>query len=503
MSRRKNYIKPYASIDLLNNFQKKIQHNPQHLGSDDAQFLRNYSADNFFNFINGFYIFGDYPWGKRDEPNLLFAYPSNNNLLASKFSTFCLPYGLGRSRVRCDLISCAYDKNQIDESEFFTLYFPENNEAPYLFCLRFRANPLTMPTICHSFSIFQLLEHCNAYNMPYCNFCLAIQTKYPNRSLFSKFLKWILISETTARLQISNVLDSFYSGDLISNIIIWPETQHNSFLECIGSFFSRSAPQELEKLLIDKKPYPIFEWTVPQTSNVYYPMVSRCLFRVISLLNITNFWKLYSAMLLERSIIIYHPKQKVVCDTIISLHFLIKPLIWACSTISILPPSLYDLLNIPNPIIIGTSEPMNEINCGWVLVDLDKNSIFTDEEIIAHPKMSNFFADFSRKYSYIKNEHKKDTEALIEILEACNSYVKEMIDLLNKSIITDFSDPLNVQSKFFEEMYLQFFEHDERDFYHNFCTSQMAMLHIEQLCRKSSDDKKIDVPASPLCFSPQ
>ena len=501
MSRRR--INRYASIDLINNFQKKIQNNPQHLGSDDAQFLRKYSTENFYNFINGFYIFGGYPWEKRNEASLLFSYPENNKIHVSKFSTFCLPYGLDCTRISYDLLTCAYDQSQITESEFFTLYFPENIEAPYLFCLKFRANPLTMPTLCHSFTIFQLLEHCNVYNMPYCNFCMAIQSKYPSRSLFSKLLKWILLSETTARLQISNVLDSFYSGDLISNIIIWPESQHSSFLECLRSFFSRSVPQEFEKILIDKKPYPIFEWIAPQTTNIYYPMVSKCLFQIIKLLDISNFWKLFSSILLERSIIIYHPKQKIVCDAIISLHFLIKPLIWACSTISILPPSLYDLLNIPNPIIIGTIKPIDEINCGWVFVDLTKNRIFTDEEIILHPKKNKFYSGFSRKYSIINNNHKNDTNLIIEILETCNAFVKEMIELLNKSIITDFSDPLNVQSKFFEEMYLQFFEHDERDFFHNFCTSQMVMLHIEQLCRKSSDDKKIEVPQSPLCFPPQ
>lgn len=500
MSHRKN-IQPYSSIDLLNTFINKFQCGSQLAKSDDANFLLRYSTDNFYNFISGFYIYGGYPWGKSDEPSLLFSYPESS-IIASKFSSFCLPYGLNHTRVRCDLLSSAYDQSQIDDSEFFTLYFPENSEAPYLFCLKFSANPLTMPTICHTFTIFQLLEHCNVYNMPYCEFCIAIQSKYPNSQLFSKFLKWILISEMTSRLQISNVLESFYSGDLISNIIIWPESHHNSFLDCLNSFFYRNTPQECEKILIDKKPYPIFEWVAPRCLNAYYPMASRCLGNIIKFLDIDNFWKLFSAMLLERSIIIYHPKPEIVCDAIISLHFLIKPLVWACSTISILPPSLSDLLNIPNPIIMGTSMAIDEINCGWIFVDMKKNSVFTDEDIILHPKKDKFLADFSKKYTDISNSCKPDSSSTIEILEACNSYVKEIVELLNKSIISDFSDPLNVQSKFYEEMYLQFFDINERDFLHHFCTSQMVMLHIEQLCRKSSDYKKIET-SSPLCFSPQ
>ncbi|OHT17357.1 hypothetical protein TRFO_41100 [Tritrichomonas foetus] len=479
-------IKPYSSIALRNRFRMRLQKKGSQLGADDATKLIRSNSEKFQYLVNAFYIYGEYPWEKSNESRLLFSYPETD-FSAGILAPFCLPDGVNRQISTCDLQSTVYDQGQIANSQFFTLYFPENKDAPYLFCLRYRANPLTVPSICHNLTLCELLEKTNIRGMPYCDQCIAVKSKLPYHEFFEKFMKWFLKCEMVARMMVSNELDNFLSANIISENEFWPEQHREDLFNQLMSFLYLPVPQINESICIDQSPYPVFNWTIPNTLKSYYPIAIRCIFDLVKNLDIKKFWQLFSALLLERSILIYHPNQSVVCNVILALHYLIKPLRWVFSSISQLPPSLTDILNAPNPFIIGTILDVQYIEKEWVYVDLQQKNIITGDEILIHPKKDRFCNQFYRSYNEINNS---ESPTLIDILESCNGIVNEMVGMLYSSIITDFSDPFNVQSKFFEEIYLQHFPTNERHYMEVFSSSQMVMMFTEQLCRRKSDEMK-------------
>ena len=496
---RRNRINKYSSMVLRGKFRQRFELNGSQIGADDAFNLLTTSSDKFQTLIAGFYIYGCYPWEKCNEGKNLFSFPEND-MSSSLFIPFCFPDGLNKSssaidkngkRViqKCELIQTTFDEKQIDDAQFFTLYFPENEQAPYLFVLRYKVNPLTMPTICHNFSLLSLLEKINLYDMPSCYQCIAIKSKLPYDSLFEELMKWILQCEMIGRMQISDELDNFLNGNIVKEHSYWPKDCQKQMFDNLQFLFSLTTNCIDEKIFIDELPFPTFQWKAPDVAVQYYPLAARSTYNFVKHVDIHMFWSIFSAMLLERQIIVYHPDIEIASSVILSLHFLLKPLKWVLHSFSVLPPTMIDFSNSPSSVLIGTIIEIANTDQDCVTVNLKERKVIAGRPINIHPKEKKFCNRFQHSYQEINSP---ESPVIIEMIESCNHIVEKMISKINASIMSDYSDESNIQSKFIEELYLQHFKEEEREFLHCFCDAQMFMMYTEQLCRKKSENMRFD-----------
>lgn len=74
---------------------------------------------------------------------------------------------------------------------------------------------------------------------------------------------------------------------------------------------------------------------------------------LISLLPIDDFYKVLTAVLLERSLIFVSDNLTILSSVILGLKTLIKPFTWCYALIPILPKALLDILDTPQPLLVG------------------------------------------------------------------------------------------------------------------------------------------------------
>ena len=74
-----------------------------------------------------------------------------------------------------------------------------------------------------------------------------------------------------------------------------------------------------------------------------------------SLFSPDTFYKILTAVLLERSIVFVHREAMVVSNVIFSLRALLRPFMWCTSLIPVLPRPLLEMLVQPLPVLVGIS----------------------------------------------------------------------------------------------------------------------------------------------------
>jgi hypothetical protein len=70
---------------------------------------------------------------------------------------------------------------------------------------------------------------------------------------------------------------------------------------------------------------------------------------------IDDFYKILTAVLLERSLIFVSDNVTIISSAILGLKTLIKPFDWCYALIPVLPSPLIDILDTPQPILVGIS----------------------------------------------------------------------------------------------------------------------------------------------------
>lgn len=75
-----------------------------------------------------------------------------------------------------------------------------------------------------------------------------------------------------------------------------------------------------------------------------------------SLFGPDTFFKVITAVMLERSIVFVHRDAMVVSNVIFALKMLLRPFMWCLSLIPVLPRPLFDYLTQPLPVLVGISE---------------------------------------------------------------------------------------------------------------------------------------------------
>jgi hypothetical protein len=205
---------------------------------------------------------------------------------------------------------------------------------------------------------------------------------------------------------------------------------------------------------------------------------------VLDHVSLSTFVTMFTAVSLEKFIVVYHRDPIVVTQTVLALHFMIRPLKWVLGSVSLLPESLWELLTAPNPMLIGTTVPVPALERGKVLVDMGRDQVVIDEPFPDYPRRTQMI----RELADALGETKALTDAhLNRLVMATNLAVHDMLGPCEASIITNMSDAQKMQSKFIEELYLGQAPVRDRPFLREFSATQMFRHHVEQECRKRSD----------------
>lgn len=497
--RRRGRIPQCTSMDLEVSFGQKMA---KKFGSDDSPFLVSRSESGDCTLFDGFYLIGSLPWEYTQAPHILYSYPPNDPI-AQAYLPFLLPegcnYKVSTFETIGEMLTDVYDSESAEHGQFFPLYFPENKHTPYLLVYRFTVSPLTLPSFAHDMSLAQLLQHVTHTAVPTCRVCLAMKARAPCMALFRQFVRWILDAESISRMKDFSVIDGYLfnysmpeSGDLGSS---WPEQHRQIFTNQVIPRLASVIPCPGNEVVIDIVPFPEFRWTISSSEQTRDVMAKEALLDLVKHVTPRLFMEIFKAVVLENTIIVYHKREEVVSNVILSLHFLLKPMKWVCGSISILPTEFKDLLNAPNPLLIGTVEAIQQVTAGYVYVDLEQGYLKREDDDLTYPKETEMEKAVKEKF---RTARSGDSESLLELLHLCNDSVAKLIEPVVNSIITDVSNTDLVQSKFFVELFLKQFVLDERPFMKAFCETQMFQLYIEQECRKRSNsvlaDYKTEAP---------
>jgi hypothetical protein len=75
-----------------------------------------------------------------------------------------------------------------------------------------------------------------------------------------------------------------------------------------------------------------------------------------SLFNVYDFYKILTAVLLERSLVFVSDNITILSSTILGLKGLLKPFQWCYALVPVLPNPLINMLDIPQPILVGVTK---------------------------------------------------------------------------------------------------------------------------------------------------
>jgi hypothetical protein len=439
--------------------------------------------------IQSLHIVGAYPWEYTHEASLLYSFPGGS-MLGQALPAMVLPRGCNFS-VRSfagptGLFKLLFDEASVYNGHFSILYVPVRK--CYLFCYRFRVTPFSLPSLSHPFTVADLLPRMTSCDMPECDMCIVIETKLPHFSLIRGLIQWMLHAELISRMEMLAIIERYYRTQEITDDDkqeSWPAENRCHIQKLLGDFASMTGPWPGETFVIDAPPAPTFRWVCPTCEPNYRPLAQHVLYDLVRHVSPKLFIQLFSALCLEKSIVVYHKDETLVSNVVLALHFLLRPMEWVAGSISVLPPQLDDMLSAPSPVLIGTTDRVNLVQRGFVLLDVvNRSLVFGDPQTPLYPKHQEVEKRLQKVWKEIRNV---DSPGLAEILDEANLLVAELVQPIPLSIIADISSPTEIRSRFFDELYLKQFPFAERPFVEAFAATQMFRWRIEQECRRRSD----------------
>jgi hypothetical protein len=436
--------------------------------------------------IEDLYIIGAYPWETDSPPRVLYSAVEPESS-ASSLAQFVLPGGCKFSTRSFtsspDYLSSLYGPYAIPMAGHFIHYFSQTQS--YLFFCRFTVNPLTIPSLAHEFSLPDLLSRMSPGSYPTCEMVLAFRTKAPFPDLFATISHWILQEETLNRLTTFPIIERFLTG-LFPSGEEWP-TEHRARLQtALSRLLSANIPAPGEALSVHVRPFDRLSWRRPRSGEPDEGLARSVLADVFRTFKPKTLAVIFSALLLEKSIVIFHTDEAVVNRVILGLHLLLKPLRWVSCSVSLLPPDLSDVLDAPTPLLVGVSTKQRSPRPGLIYVDLTANSISSGgTRLPMVPKGKGLNRDFAKIWPGAAN----GWDAM-PLLGMANGIVNGLLSPVQSSIVTDFSDFESMRSKFFMELYLKQFTMAERAFAQVFAGTQMFQLYVEHQCRTKTDEMR-------------
>jgi len=82
---------------------------------------------------------------------------------------------------------------------------------------------------------------------------------------------------------------------------------------------------------------------------------------IFSLFHIEDFYKILTAVLLERSLVFVSDNLTILSSAVLGLKTLIKPFQWCYALVPVLPSPLIDIIDTPQPILVGITRSEFEL----------------------------------------------------------------------------------------------------------------------------------------------
>lgn len=296
-----------------------------------------------------------------------------------------------------------------------------------------------------------------------------------------------------ARMQVSHYIERFLEGrgPIGDDMVEWPAAHRSKFLQEFARIAAIAPPGPNETIVIDSPPCRVFRWQRPGVPKIYFPLASRALADVVKHIDLRAFTTLFSALLLEKTIIVYHTDEAIVNNAILALHFILRPLRWVSGSISILPEQLTDLLNAPNPLLVGLDKPLTVSGSDFVYFNLVAQDLHVlGPNFPLYPK----YAELEMRLRAVWAPPPKGHEPVdyTSILAVTSSVVGLLMNAVDASIMSDMTGA-EAHSLFLREFFLPRFPREEQPFAQAFSETQMFQLQVEHACRRRSDERSIEL----------
>lgn len=375
-----------------------------------------------------------------------------------------------------------YDIFSNELPEKFILYFPTDEHAPFHYCCKIKIHNLSIPSIIHNFDLEELLQQTNQTTLYFSEICIVIQSRHEFYKFYFDFFQWFLESEriefTMAHAMIENFLKT---GQVLKNYSL--KDHRSKIISFVENFFRYEAS---DVVVIDHPSYSLFRWENLPDDRHEIQIAIYCLSHLVDVISPSDFLILWSAVLQEFSIIVYGIDIEKLSSIVLALHYLIFPLHWVSTSVSILPESQYDLLCAPTAFIYGITKitPRLKFQQEAIFLDLEVKKIrFSKRPIPIPGKVQFIFETFWNNLSVTKEG---TLQAMFTYI--CD-YIRNFLECIPSSISINYTSE-STTTLFMKEFYLLKYCEESREFVDHFISTQMMMFYIEQESRKKLDQYK-------------
>lgn len=442
-----------------------------------------------------FYILGPKSFDKNDnEISILYEYPEKcaEGLVIQDFlfiENIEIPDISFKDSLHKESYVCTanniYDK---------AIFFKNVTGTPvYTYCLKFVASPLTRPSELVNDNVFiELDKYRNSETIPQALFALCIESIHPFYKFYFMILERILQNEAKSRISAQNIYFKNYSCDNIQHTMLWPNSSYFIRESFLNQLLQSFLPCYNEKLTIYSNGFPDFTFQMPSIEDSSFSIALWSYKPLLRWMKIEDFLCLISSLLLEKTIFVVGSKAEEIIKTTAFLPQLISPFLWVCPLISILPPNLEDILDVPMSSIIGLlSRLKNRIPTESFIIDLDERKFIKPESILKLPFHNELKAELKQN-SYIFKGRKDSLskKSALELLKIIKKFIKEKLaEPVLKSIMTNLRTDGSEGSMFISKIYFDFFN-DKYDKYQSFIQilleTTLFNAFKEQNCRNKT-----------------
>lgn len=446
-------------------------------------------------FVQGFYVIGPDLDSESKNPKTLFAFPDSapdQELIDACFPTeevFKTKLN-DPEKFRQHVIS---DPIQRD-IHYFIAYTQHPNFAPYYFCAKFQANLFNMPTFAHNLNFEDIFRRSPIDSLPSFEICLAVRTSHPYYDLYFGVLEWIIRSEQFTRTNISDFVDSYiafkdYDKALedqksknaeFEKSMKWPNKTREIMKKIINDEMKKVFRGSSTEFTIKIGSFPEYTWRRTIQERDDYQLTLFAMSPIWTCFSIGDFLTYLSAILLEKSIIIYSPDPTFSSFLVVASTLMFNPLHVTLPIITALPRSRKSALFDGKPKIVGIVEPLDEAEIPPNVVYInannnDSNITITYEDSIPALPRADAMTEYLENGSWY-NYDEKSNVVCAQILDTVSMFLKGLLMPIEDSFRPGPDGALAFQP----ELYISFFLDDGQPFAEEFLKTNMLEPFIKR-----------------------
>jgi len=392
-----------------------------------------------------------------------------------------------------DLLSHYLNSNEITDK--ILLIHSSAGVQYYLYCMKFLATPITLPAFLSPNLTNVILKNRDKKALPISTYAYCIATSHPFPDLYFSLLQQIMQYETVIRNSPKDVSLLNPSTELRGDadpMDYWPLTAFFSRKKFLEALYDLPLPNFCGVFKISShstRLQPI-KWEMPMAGDVRRSVILFSSSSVLDWISVNQFIDLFSALLLENSIVVVGDSIGQITEAVTFLTQIITPFVWACPLSTIVPPCLLGFLNSPMPTIAGIlSIYAKSIPEEKVVVNLGKQTIHIPYKLPIIPG-HNILKDLVTNYVKSRN-NKHDDENTNAFVRQISLFLEmTLIAPLSRSIVSFIQNGQVVGSMMAEQKFRSQFSPDELQFIKDITDTQLFSTKKEQLCFFKSQGAK-------------